>query len=106
MRRLLCFGVSHADGYRHLMRDGILDEVLVDRLVADYIRTRDAIVYADRRHGAIVPVASVFSLLEQYRKELGTASIRIVASDLSAHVVIESIGVGVGEHRRQASPGA
>ena len=79
------------------MIDGVLDEALVNRLIADYISGHDAIAYADARHGAVVSLAGVFQLVKHYRSENPTVRIQIVATDLSARVVIENSGVGAGE---------
>lgn len=104
MRRHFYYGVSASGGYRHLVIDGLLSEERVCGLIDDYIATSDAIVYADRGHAAVVPVHAVFSLLQQYRDAKPGARVQVVATDLSARVVIESIGVGIGEHRKPALP--
>lgn len=104
MRRLCYFGVSAADGYRHLARAGSLDRELVRQLIDDYIVTDDVIVYADAFRCAHVRKSAAFELIQQYRSIDARSQVRVLADDFSAHIVVEPIDVGVGEHRRKPSP--
>lgn len=100
MRRLCYFGVSAANGYRHLVKDEALDRDLVTRLLDDYIATDEVIVYASAKDCSFVPKAGAFELVQKYRRNDPRAAVQVVAADFSGRIVIEAAGVGVGEHRR------
>ncbi|NNG25540.1 hypothetical protein [Telluria aromaticivorans] len=99
MRRLCPFGVSKADGYRHLVRNDALDRDLVDSLLSDYIATDGVFVYANAKKSSYVPKAAAFQLIQEHRNGDDRMAVQVVASDFSARVAIHPIGVGVGEHK-------
>ncbi|QOY93086.1 hypothetical protein IM543_16085 [Massilia sp. UMI-21] len=103
MRKLCYFGVSDADGYRHLMRSDELDRDLVIQLIDEYITTQDVIVYANAKDCSYVGKPAAFELIQKYRLNDARAPVEVVAADFSSRIVIEPIGVGVGEHRRMRS---
>jgi hypothetical protein len=100
MRRLCYFAVSAADGYRHLIKSDVLDRDLVNKLVDDYVATNDVIVYAGAKDCACVPKAAAFGLIQEYRSNDARARVQVVATDFSGRIVIDPLGVGVGEHRK------
>lgn len=101
MRRLCYVGVSAVDGYRHLMRSDELDRNLVNQLIDDYITTEEVIVYASAKDCANVRRPAAFGLIQEYRLNDTCAKVQVVAADFSSRIVVEPIGVGVGEHRRR-----
>ncbi|MES2070028.1 MAG: hypothetical protein V4488_06745 [Pseudomonadota bacterium] len=100
MRKIFYFRVSMADGYRHLMKNDVLDVVLVNKLIGDYIATQDVIVYASAQNCAYVPSGAAYELICVYRDNDAHADVQVVASDFSGRILIEPIGVGVGENRK------
>lgn len=100
MRRLWYFGISAAEGYRHLMRGDDLDCDLVGQLIDDYIATEDVIVYASATACSCVEKRAAFGLIREYRLDDPRARVQVVAANFASRIVIEPIGVGVGEHRR------
>lgn len=99
MRRLCYFGVSAAEGSRHLMRNDGLDRDLVGQLIDEYITTQDVIVYASAKDCSYVQKPAAFGLIQEYRLNDAHARVEVVAADFSSRIVIEPIGVGVGERR-------
>ena len=100
MRRLCYFGVSAADGYRHLMRGDSLDRDLVSQLIGEYITTQNVIVYASSKDCSYVQKPAAFELIQDYRLNDAHARVQVVAADFLGRIVIEPIGVGVGERRK------
>jgi hypothetical protein len=100
MRKLCYFGVSAAEGYRHLMRGDGLDRDLVSQLIDEYITTQDVIVYASSKDCSHVQKPAAFELIQDYRLNDAHARVQVVAADFSGRIVIEPIGVGVGERRK------
>lgn len=103
MRRIFYFRISTANSYRHLMKNDVLDADLVTGLINDYIHTKDIMVYANAHRCAHVAMEDAYKLICDYRDSNPLIAVQVVASDFSSRVLIESIGVGIGETRRIAS---
>ena len=100
MRKLFYFRVSAADGYRHLIKENVLNVGLVDSLIREYVDTKDVIVYASVHQCALVSRSEAYELICEYRRNDASATVQVVASDFSGRVMVEPIGTGVGEHRK------
>lgn len=103
MRRIFYFRISTKDAYRHLMKDEMLDAGLVKGLINDYIHTEDVIVYVNAQKCAHVVMKDAYNLICEFREHNPQSAVQVVASDFSSRVLIEPIGVAVGEIRRMAS---
>jgi hypothetical protein len=85
------------------MTDEVLDAGLVMGLINDYIHTEDVIVYASAQKCAHVVMKDAYKLICEFRENSPQSAVQVVASDFSSRVLVEPIGVGVGEIRRMAS---
>jgi len=85
------------------MKDEMLDAGLVTGLINDYIHTEDVIVYANAQECAHVLMKDAYNLICEFRENNPQSAVQVVASDFSSRVLVEPIGVGVGEIRRMAS---
>lgn len=99
MRKLCPFGVSEAGGYRHLVKNDVLDRDLVDGLLNDYVLTPEVFVYASAKKGTYVARTAAFPAIQEYMLSGDRRTVQVIASDFSARVAIRPIGVGVGEHK-------
>jgi hypothetical protein len=86
-----------------LIKNSVLDANLVAGLISDFIHTEDVIVYANAQKCEHVATAAAYKLICDYRGQQCSIAVQVVASDFSSRVLIEPIGVGIGEIRRKVS---
>jgi hypothetical protein len=85
------------------MNDEVLDAGLATGLINDYIHTEDVIVYANAQKCAHVVMNDAYKLICEFMENSPQSAVQVVASDFSNRVLVEPIGVGVGEIRKMVS---
>ena len=93
MKRLFGHETGGNDPWRHLMKDGELDQNACDRLLEEYIPDDEVVVFADRQHALQCRRSEASKYIAEFMK-LG--DVRVANATFSSKVKISSIGVGQG----------
>lgn len=96
MKRLFGYEAGGNDPWRHLMKDGELDQSACGRLLDEYIPDDQVVVFADREHALQCRRSEASKYIAEFIK---FGDVRVANVTFSSKVKISNIGVGQGFRR-------
>ena len=94
MHRLFYGDINQSDGWRNLFKNGSLDQDLFEHFLASYITEDSVLIYLDSQHSIHCQKQDAFSHVSEFLK---SGAVRMSDPRFKAKILINPIGVGVGE---------